>query len=233
MNDSELKRIISTYKERDINGISSLYSPFRYEVLVSQQEKLKKLVELLAKIGVCDLKNKKILEIGCGSGNNLLELIWLGAEPSLMFANDLVEERCDVAKVRLPNSVNFFYGDASVLNLDPGSFDVIYQSMVFSSILDAEQRKQLANKMWYLLKPGGIVIWYDFMYNNPMNPNVLRVTARDIQKYFPGAKIQVKKVTLAPLISRRFTQKGHLMINLLNLFSFLRTHLLATIQKPL
>ena len=57
-------------------------------------------------------------------------------------------------------------------SIEPGSQDIVFQSAVLTSILDDEYKKRLANKMWELLKPGGAILYYDFIYNNPKNPDV-------------------------------------------------------------
>ena len=43
---------------------------------------------------------------------------------------------------------------------------------VFPSILDDSFQQKLADRMWALTKPGGGILWYDFIYNNPRNPDV-------------------------------------------------------------
>ena len=51
------------------------------------------------------------------------------------------------------------------------------------------------------MKPDGIILWYDFIYNNPSNPDVKRVSKKEIINLFSGVdNIQFYKVTLAPPI---------------------------------
>lgn len=105
----------------------------------------------------------------------------------------------------------------------------MFQSTVFTSILNEDFRKALANKMFEMLKPGGIILSYDFTYNNPNNKDVRKLTKKEIKKLFPNHKgIQFKKVTLAPPVARRVGK----FYDLLNfLFPMLRTHLIAVIKK--
>ena len=60
------------------------------------------------------------------------------------------------------------------LDFRTDSFDFVFQSTVFTSILDSEVRKEVAGEMLRVLKPGGVILWYDFHVNNPRNPDVLR-----------------------------------------------------------
>jgi hypothetical protein len=87
-----------------------------------------------------------------------------------------------VARRRLPGAIRILVGDAAEINLDQGPFDVVYQSTVFTSILDDDFQQKLADRMWALVKPGGGVLWYDFIYSNPRNPDVL-------YRFPPKAKI--------------------------------------------
>ena len=46
------------------------------------------------------------------------------------------------------------------------------QSTCFTSILDQEMKKSIAREVLRVLKDEGIILWYDFRYNNPKNPDV-------------------------------------------------------------
>jgi hypothetical protein len=105
----------------------------------------------------------------------------------------------------------------------------VLQSTVFTSILDESFRKALANKMFEMLKPGGIILSYDFTYNNPCNKDVRKLTRAEIKKLFPNHReIQFKRVTLAPPVARR-VGKLYDLVNFL--CPMLRTHLIAAIKK--
>src|SRR5690606_37497853 len=96
------------------------------------------LLRLLADQTITDLSSIKVLEVGCGSGGNLLELILLGAKPRNLIGNDLIDDRLRIARECLPADVKLLAGDATHLRLPDESFDMVYQSTVFSSILDNE-----------------------------------------------------------------------------------------------
>jgi len=71
--------------------------------------------------------------------------------------------------------IHLLEGNAlDIQNVDP--FDIILQSLVFTSILAQTFRNELANKLFKLLKANGIILWYDFVYNNPRNPDVRKVS---------------------------------------------------------
>lgn len=85
--------------------------------------------------------------------------------------------------------------------------------------------------MWSLVKLGGGVLWYDFTYNNPNNPDVRGVPISRIMALFPSAKVRVQKVTLAPPIARRVVPLSPHLYGLLNTLPLLRTHALCYLEK--
>jgi len=56
----------------------------------------------------------------------------------------------------------------------------IHQFTVFTSILDISMKQSIAGEMLRVLKPDGIILWYDYYRNNPMNPDVRGVKKREI-----------------------------------------------------
>ena len=160
--DQEIVKIKQRYKKR--RGLMGfLYSPLNPSVYLSQQEKERKFIDWVRTEGIQPLKDKKMLEIGCGYGINLLQMMKLGFLPENLVGNELLEERVENAKKFLPSSIRIYPGDATELNFQENSFDVVLQSTVFSSILDDECQQKLADKMWFFTKSGGGVLWYDFI----------------------------------------------------------------------
>jgi hypothetical protein len=117
------------------------------------------------------------------------------------------------------------------LALEPGSFDIVYQSVVFSSVLDEALQRTLASAMWRWTRPGGGILWYDFIYDNPSNPDVRGVPLRRVRQLFPAGRIRWKRVTLAPPLARRVVRIHPSLYALCNAVPLLRTHILCFIEK--
>lgn len=215
--ESKIKEQYSKRQLKD-NLYSGTYSDLAE---IEKNQKLKKLLHVF----LGDVSDKTILEIGAGHGGNIPMLLSAGFKIENIFVNELLPERIENIKRKYP-AVKIFEGDA--LSIDfPLRFDCVYQSTVFTSILNEEHRITLARKMWQLLKPGGIILWYDFIYNNPKNPDVKKVTVRELKIFFPYAKnAEINKVTLAPPIGRRVGK----LYKLFNI-PFLRSHIVAVLQK--
>jgi SAM-dependent methyltransferase len=210
---------------------SGLYDPLNPSVYMCSQEKERALIRWIQWSKFAPLNDKKVLEVGCGTGGNLLQLIRLGFVPENLVGNELLEERARTARHCVPEATQILVGDASDLELAERSFDVVLQSTVFSSILDNNFQQKLAEKIWSLIKPGGGVLWYDFTFNNPKNPDVRGVSIRRVRELFPYGKIKVWRLTLAPPISRLITKIHPSLYTLFNMLPILRTHVLCWIRK--
>jgi hypothetical protein len=46
------------------------------------------------------------------------------------------------------------------------------------------------------------VLWYDFTYNNPRNPDVRGVPLARVRQLFPQSRVTARRVTLAPPLAR-------------------------------
>ncbi len=118
------------------------------------------------------------------------------------------------------------------LPLPPQRFDMVLQVTVFTSLLDDALQQRLAARIWDWLRPSGAVVWYDFSFDNPANTHVRGVPMSRVRALFPQAKIEARRVTLAPPIGRRVAALHPALWTLLNALPLLRTHRLAWIAKP-
>jgi SAM-dependent methyltransferase len=230
--NGEIERIKNSYRRRDGDERAQLYDPLRPEIYLAVQEKERALIRWIRRHSLSPVKEKYVLEIGCGRGDNILQLMRLGFDPSRIVANELLPERASAARERLPAVIPIFVGDAAELDLPERTFDIVMQSTVFSSILDPAFRVKLAGRIWKLVKPGGGILWYDFTYNNPRNRDVRVMPLSLIRELFPEAKIASWRLTLAPSISRRVAPIRPMLYTMLRAMPFLRTHLLCWIEKP-
>jgi ubiquinone/menaquinone biosynthesis C-methylase UbiE len=228
--NDELDNIVERYARR--KGLSGLYSAFNADVVLQRQAWQRSLIALLKEVRIADFSDLSILEVGCGTGGNILEFIQLGANPERIAGNELLPERVEAARQRLPTAVRIHPGDASALVLDDASFDIVYASVVFSSILDDGLQERLAKTMWRLVKSGGGVLWYDFTFNNPNNPDVRAVPMLRIKELFPDGIVHAKRITLAPPIARRVARIHPALYAALDFCPLLRTHLLCYLAKP-
>ncbi|MGE5860543.1 MAG: class I SAM-dependent methyltransferase [Ignavibacteria bacterium] len=229
--DLEVEELRKRYLRR--KGIDpEHYNYLNAAIFMGEQEKERALIKWINYAGLRPLEHKKLIEIGAGSGKNILEFIKLGFLPENLTANELLSERFSNMRKIIPQNVTILKGNALELNLRGESFDIVFQSMVFSSILDKEFQNALAEKIWSWIKPGGGVLWYDFTFDNPRNKDVAGISYKNIKELFPQGRIKKWRITLAPPLSRIGTNPSSKFYYFFNLFPFLRAHLLCWIRKP-
>src|SRR5260370_39862552 len=100
----------------------------------------------------------KILEVGCGTGFWLREFIKWGARPENLVGLDLLPDRIEECRRLCPGKVTVHCRNASSLESPCESFDLVLQSTVFSSVLDAAIKRQMADEMLRVLRPEGIIL---------------------------------------------------------------------------
>ena len=234
----EPQAVARRYARRAANAAgagSDRYSPLQPDVWQTLQERQRALLGLFAQQGVKELGALRLTEVGCGSGGNLLELLRLGFAPERLQGIELLPERCAQARHALPSAITIWQGDAADRAQAPvqaGSQDLVLQSTVFSSLLDDAFQQHLAHAMWRWLRPGGAVLWYDFTFDNPRNPDVRGVTLARVRALFPASRISHRRVTLAPPLARAVCRLHPSLYSAFNLLPLLRTHRLAWIEKP-
>jgi len=226
---SEEDLIRERYARR--HGADSRYSWFTPGHLFLVQEREKRVLSLLARSGCLPISTKKILEVGCGTGSWLRDFLKWGALPENVVGVDLIASRLSEARRLCPARLSLVCGSASALGFRSDSFDVVFQSTVFTSILNAQVRKQVAGEMLRVLKPGGLILWYDFHVNNPRNPDVLGVRRQEILQLFSGCQIQLRRISLVPPIARWVARRSWLACHLLEKIPWLCSHYLGSIHK--
>ncbi len=228
----ETQAVVERYARRQTLGLADRYSLLRPEVWQGVQERQRAMLKLFVRLGFSDLSRLRLLEVGSGAGGNLLELLRLGFAPENLAGAELLPERLARARQVLPEALTLWGGDASALAIAPASRDIVFQSTVFSSLLDDGFQQDLAAAMWRWVAPGGGVLWYDFVYNNPRNPDVRGVPLARIRQLFPQARVVSQRLTLAPPIARALCRLHPGLYPVFNALPLLRTHVLVWLEKP-
>lgn len=116
---------------------------------------------LLAEMG--DLSNKKILDIGSGTGTMSImikqahpsaEMIGIDGDPQIL---EIARSKAD----RLALEIRFDQGMSFSLPYPNGSFDVVLTSMMLHH-LTREDKQTTAREMYRVLRPGGQLFGADF-----------------------------------------------------------------------
>jgi ubiquinone/menaquinone biosynthesis C-methylase UbiE len=102
--------------------------------------------------------NKKILEIGCGSGWGA-KLINSSYTPSEYVGIDLDERMISIARQKNPDpNMSFVVGNAAALPFQDGSFDAVFDFGIIHHIADW---KSCIKEVFRVLKEGGLFVIED------------------------------------------------------------------------
>ena len=227
----ELDRIRAEYARRAQDPrLAGLYSLFRPDALFAIQTRERAALRLLGQAGFSPLDRFDLLEVGCGEGGVLLDVVRWGADPARLHGCDLLPDHLACARRRLPATVRLATADGGALPYPSASFDLILQFTVFTSVLDEGLRQRMAREMWRVLRPGGAVLWYDFRFQGS-NPAVRAIHPREVRELFPGAEFTAYRLTLAPPITRRIARWSWFACEMLVRIPWLRTHDLILVRK--
>ena len=222
----EEQRIRDAYARRDEAGAAARYRWNRPGVLYDAWRKRACWARALADAGLADLPGIDALDVGCGAGPWLRMLLEWGADPARLHGIDLLAGRIAQARATLPPQVNLHAGSAWPLPFDDASFGLAAASTVFSSILDAGARMELARQMQRVVRPGGWIMIYDFAVSGPRNPDTIGIGRSEIGRLFGGCELRrTYRLTLAPPLRRMLSPHLLWLAHAVEaLLPFLRTH---------
>lgn len=229
---SEVARILAAYRDYDEKGCPGgkwgATQPGN-EAMAAERAAL--VQGMIAGLGLPSLADQRLLDVGAGTGHILEFFAGLGFLPGNLYGIDLIPERVAAARLRFPR-FQLQEGNAEHLPFADGFFDVLVAFTLFSSILDPGMAQNVAAECARVLRPGGALIWYDFRYNNPANPNVRGMAFRRILALFPGFSCRLRTVTVLPPLARRLGRWTSSIYPLLARVPFLRTHYFGSLVKP-
>jgi SAM-dependent methyltransferase len=226
---AETARIKAAYGRRQCGDLYSWFNPGQLFIM---QERERRVLRLLKSQGLSRLAGLRLLEVGCHTGYWLGALVKWGARPDNLTGIDLVAGDLITAKATQASRVGLLQANAAFLPLAAASFDLVVQSMLFTSILDTAMKAVVAGELLRVLKPGGRILWYDYHADNPWNPDVRGVKKDEIMGLFPGCRIELRRITLAPPLTRLLAPYSFLICALLEKLRIFNTHYLGLIRKP-
>ncbi len=229
--DHEEARLKAAYDRR--RGLDARRYSWSSEAYVFEaQARERVILRRLKATGMLPLEGKRILDVGCGTGRWMRDLIRWGADPSLMAGLEVRPDAVDTARRQTGPHVAIEPGNATDLPFDSDSIDMVVQGTVLSSVLDDGVRERIASEAMRVLRPGGALLWYDFCFNNPGNPDVRAVTMGELRALFPGCRFELERATLAPPLMRWVAPLSWLGTCLLGAMPWLCAFYAGLIIKP-
>jgi ubiquinone/menaquinone biosynthesis C-methylase UbiE len=125
----------------------------------------------------------KVLDAGCGTGENALHFAKLGHEVvGIDFLEGPIRQARQKAKER-GLTVDFRVGDALKLSESPDRFDSVLDSGLFHVFSDDDRKKYVAG-LAHVVNPGGRVFLLCFSDAEPGTVGPRRITSTELQAAF-------------------------------------------------
>ncbi|HEY9854232.1 MAG TPA: class I SAM-dependent methyltransferase [Stenomitos sp.] len=229
MPSDEVERVRRVYEERERRLPADRYSLMRTGNLYRVQRRERVLLDLLAAEGYADLSEATVLDVGCGTGDDLRQMVRYGARSERVVGVDVLTDRLARARDLAPH-LRFELIDGTCLPFPDASFDLVMQSTVFSSILDPGTQDRLAQEMRRVVKPDGVIVWYDMRVTDPRNRDLVPMTRDRIRALFPDCDVRLVATTLIPALARRLAPFSWTLCRLLEAIPALRGHYLGAIR---
>lgn len=219
--DRDAQRVVGEYRRRSGDKrLARYYARIGKALERSSNERRQRVRSLLRTIGTP--RAMTVLDVGCGRGEDLADLLRAGWDPANLAGVEIFSDALTEARRVLPEAT-LLLGNAAHLPFASGSFDAAMQCTVLSSILDARVRMAMADEMWRVTRPGGLLISYD-MQSAGNNPQLLGIDREELVNLY-GAKgrFKVEPMTLPLAIASRVPEP---LARGLNHLPFLRDHFL-------
>jgi SAM-dependent methyltransferase len=246
----EIERIRREYAKRDSADFGRKYSYDNPAFMYHMQEREWGIMQALSREGL-NLSATDVLEVGCGTGHVLQRFLDFGAHSAT--GVDLMSNRVHAGSNRYPG-VRILQADAGHLPFVSESFGLVSQFMCLSSVLDSELRARIADEMWRVLSPGGLVLSYDLRPSSlllravnrlghcleagstpadsrPITP-IRPLPARELMRLYPKGRIRVLSISLNSHLAA-LAKVSRSLPSLLAALPTLRSHYLAVVRKSM
>ena len=226
---AERQRLLREHRRREAEIPPDRYAPWNPAESFMRAERRRRAERMLRRAGAFPGPETRCLEVGYGRLGWLGDLVSWGVWADNVAGIELDAARAADARRALP-AADLRIGDACEMPWTAGEFALVIASTVFTSVLDDDVRRRLAEAIERVLAPGGALLWYDFRVN-PRNRHVRAIGRRGLRSLFPGLAGDVGSVSLAPPLARRVVPRSHLLATVLERVPPLRTHLMAVLVK--
>jgi ubiquinone/menaquinone biosynthesis C-methylase UbiE len=177
-----------------------------------------------------------VLDVGCGGGGDLYQLLRLGFRPENITGIDVLPERIEGARKLYPQ-IAFTHGDASALEFPSESFDLLFESTMFATLRDENLCARIAAEMVRVCKPGGHILLVDWRTPKPGDPDYKALTRRRLRDLFGVGQVTrlmaVTRGALVPPLGRFLSARLPSLYFLVStLCPFLVGQVTYVLQKP-
>lgn len=226
--------------DAELSRISRVYSDYRRSTLKQKAWSAEnpgniairtELVEAACHMAAAEVDGPgDVLDVGCGTGWWLEELIERGVAAGRLHGVELLPHRAAAARRRAPGST-VLEGDARALPFENDRFSVVTMFTVASSLSNRSNLAKALEELRRVTSPGGFVLVYEGRIVNPFNGNTMLVREADV--YLAGFAREVRRdLTVLPPLVRKLGQVSERTYPRLARVPMLRTHYLLGLRHP-
>ena len=152
-------------------------------------------------------KTARVLDVGCGAGSALINLLRLGFVQQNMSGVDISADRIAEAKASLPLA-DLRCESADAMSYADGTFDLVTESTMFILMPDEAMASRIAREMIRVTKPGGYIMLIDWRYSKPGSSVYKALNPARIESLFGGetSVIARERGALVPPVGRRLSR---------------------------
>ncbi len=195
-----------------MSKIRVLNSKQGYNLLVDYYHKKEKYWDSFEKDRVLsllgDVNNKKILDVGAGTGRLASRLVKLGAEVTAL---DVSEEMLKRIKIKTKTKIEIMVGEAENLSFSDESFDIIIATFLIVHLKDL---RRFFDEVYRVLKSGGL-----FLVTNINQRKAPEIKTKEgiveIESYYhrPEAVVEELENLAFEIVENKFVNEGETWIN--------------------
>lgn len=150
----------------------------QYETMRSQEINANNLIEIpIMKSILPDVKDKTILDLGCGSGD--MDMFFVNNGAKKVVATDISQNMIDKAKQKYnTDKIDFTLLSMEQIGDLQEKFDIVYSSLAFHYVKDFNK---LIGDIYSLLKPNGVLV---FSQESPLSTAPIFLEETDEKKIF-------------------------------------------------
>ena len=204
------KSLVDIYTKRQFS--SYRYNPFSVHSIVSRQLLSLKLSHFFSE-HFSSPSEVRLIDLGCGFASHLNYFLSLGIPHNQLIGCELHPTIYNEAIDRLPKDISIF--NSSVLDIPVDTLsevNVIYQSMLLSSLVDPLYRSSTIDYIVNSMSSGSFFVSYDLRISNPNNIDVSPLAAREILSSHSAIKlVHSSSLTLLPPLARKLGNNYHLV----------------------
>ncbi|WBB81408.1 class I SAM-dependent methyltransferase [Micromonospora sp. WMMD882] len=233
MRPEQAARMATVYRDRGYDA-DPRYHPAEPSHLQRTHDVERLVIRSLVRAGlVARLDRLRVLDVGCGDARWFGRWLAWGALPDGLHGIDVRASAVESGRRSFPG-VDLRVSDGDRLPWPDASFDVVYQFLAMSSMTDPGDRALAAAEMQRVLRPGGLLIWYDMAVDNPVNREVRGVPLREVRRLHPTLRpLLVRRTSLAPPLARPLAARSWAAARTVEFLApFLRLHLFAAFTAP-